>query len=127
MRASKLSEIDRAALRRAAAQGWLTLTPDLGEAALTVWRRECARAKWPFAVARPEPKRATVWLALPPERAWGDHEQQLVRDGLTDAAGIVLCPAGVRAFVPLGAEQAIMPRLLALALAAGAADQGLRV
>ena len=122
MSASKLSNVDRAALRRAGSQGWLMLNPDLCDAALTVWQRECARARWPFAVVRPEPRRATMWLALPPGREWSDNEQQMVREDLADAAGVALYPTGMRAFLPLGSEQTVMPRLLALAFAASLGD-----
>lgn len=123
MRASKLSDMDRAALRRAAACGWLTLTPELGDAALAAWRRQCARARWPFAVVRPEPKRATMWLTLPPGGEWDQREQQLARDVLTHAAGVVLYPAGARAFLASSTQGIVMRQLLALALAGGVNGQ----
>jgi hypothetical protein len=123
MRASKLSDIDRAALRLAAACGWLTLTPGLADVTLAVWQRQCARVRWPFAVVRPEPKRATMWLTLPPGHEWSSHKQQLARDVLTHAAGIVLYPAGARAFLASSTQETVMRRLLALALAGEVKDQ----
>lgn len=55
-------------------------------------------------------------------REWSDNEQQMVREGLADAAGVALYPTGMRAFLPLGSEQTVMPRLLALAFAASFGD-----
>lgn len=110
--------MDRAALRRAAVKGWLTLTPDLGDWALAVWRRQCLRAHWPFVVVRPEPGRATLWVVLPPGREWGVRDWQMVRDALSHAGGVVLQSEGVRAFLSPRMEETVAPRLIALALAA---------
>jgi hypothetical protein len=47
----------------------------------------------------------------------------MVRDALAHASGVVLHPEGVRAFLTLGMEETVMPRLIALALAAQPIEQ----
>jgi hypothetical protein len=123
MRVSRLSDLDRAAVRRAVAQGWLTLSRELGDAALALWQRQCLRAGWPFAAVRPDLRRATVWIALPSGREWSGVEWRMARDILMEATGVVLHSEGVRAFLAPGMEENVMPRLIALALAATPVEQ----
>lgn len=119
----KLNETDRAAFQRATINGWLTLTSELSDTALAAWQRYCLLARRPFVVIRPEPSRATLWLALPPEREWSVRERDMVADTLIGASGVVLHSAGVRAFLKLNMEKTVATRLIALALAASMAEQ----
>ncbi|HJU29208.1 MAG TPA: hypothetical protein VJ718_08555 [Candidatus Binataceae bacterium] len=94
------------------------LSADLSDSAMAVWQRYCFRSRRPFVVVRPESKRVTVWLALPPEREWGAYERERAQKTLIDASGVVLHSAGIRMFLSLGSEEIVLPRLIALALAA---------
>jgi hypothetical protein len=118
-----MSEIDRAALRRATLSGWLELTADLSDAALAVWQRQCLISRRPFVVIRPEANRSTLWLALTPGCGWTAREREMVAGVLGDARGAAVHSMGVRAFLPRGAEQTIATKLIALALAASPIEQ----
>jgi hypothetical protein len=107
-----LTAIERAALRRAKSDGWLTLTKDVREVALKRWQRECDRSGHPFAVLRVEPRRASLWFILASGREWAAREKALARDSLANATGVVLTDNSVQAFVELGSEAPVMERLL---------------
>jgi hypothetical protein len=103
-----LTAIERAALRRAKSDGWLTLTKDVREVALKRWQR----SGHPFAVLRVEPRRASLWFILASGREWAAREKALARDSLANATGVVLTDNSVQAFVELGSEAPVMERLL---------------
>jgi hypothetical protein len=107
-----LTAVEKAALRRAACEGWLTLTTKMRDVALRHWQRECDRSGRPFAVLRLEPQRASLWFILAAGREWAEHEQAHARDALASATGIVLTPRSAQAFVALGSEAPVMAQLL---------------
>jgi hypothetical protein len=107
-----LTEIERAALRRAKSDGWLTLTKDMRDVALKRWQRECDHSGHPFAVLRMEPQRASLWFILASGREWNAREKALARDSLANARGVLLTPNSAQAFVELGSEAPVMKRLL---------------
>ena len=102
-----------AALRMAGENGWLTLTPDIGDGALDRWQHECERAGKAFAVVRLEPRRASLWFVLESGRDWLDDEQRRIGTALDGAKGFILTNNSVRAFADLGGEADIMRMLLA--------------
>jgi hypothetical protein len=104
---------ERAALRRAMKEGWLTLTTNIRDVALTRWQRECERSGRPFAVVRIEAQRASLWFVLATDRKWAEHEQDHTRNVLANATGVVLTSSSVRAFLSLGSEATIMTQLIA--------------
>jgi len=104
---------ERIALRRAMEDGWLTLTANIRDVALTCWQRECERSGRPFAVVRIEAQRASLWFVLAVGREWTEHEQGRTRDALASATGVVLTSSSVRAFLTLGSEATIMAQLIA--------------
>jgi hypothetical protein len=104
---------ERAALRRAMKEGWLTLTTNIRDVALTRWQRECERSGRPFAVVRIEAQRASLWFVLATDRKWAEHEQDHTRDVLANATGVVLTSSSVRAFLSLGSETTTMTQLIA--------------
>jgi len=104
---------ERAALRRAMKEGWLTLTTNIRDVALTRWQLECERSGRPFAVVRIEAQRASLWFVLATDRKWAEHEQDHTRNVLANATGVVLTSSSVRAFLSLGSEATIMTQLIA--------------
>jgi hypothetical protein len=104
---------ERTALRRAMEKGWLTLTANIRDVALTCWQQECERSGRPFAVVRIEAQRASLWFVLAAGRKWTEHEQGRTRDALASATGVVLTSSSVRAFLTLGSEATIMAQLSA--------------
>jgi len=108
-----LGTAERAALRRATEEGWLTLTTNIRDVALTRWQRECERSGRPFAVIRIEAQRASLWFVLATDRKWAEHEQDHTRNVLANATGVVLTSSSVRAFLSLGSEATTMTQLLA--------------
>lgn len=116
------SQIDRggafdrtelAALTSAAENGWLTLTPEIGDRALAAWQHECERSGKAFAVIRLEPKRASLWFLLTTEREWTQAEQVRILAALSSSTGYVVTSNNARAFAQLGAESDVMQQLLA--------------
>jgi hypothetical protein len=107
------SQAELAALESAAENGWLTLTPGIGDRALAVWQRACERSGKAFAVIRLEPKRASLWFLLTTEREWTQTEQVRILAALANTTGYVLTSNNARAFARLGAEADVMQQLLA--------------
>jgi len=106
------SELD--ALTLAEAEGWLTVTPEIGDMAVARWQHERDRLARPFAVVRMEPQRATLWFILQAGREWGDEERGQLSRLLATVIGFILTPNSVRAFVQLGSEATVMRHLLAV-------------
>jgi len=113
------SQAELAALESAAENGWLTLTPEVGDRALAAWQHACERSGKAFAVIRLEPKRASLWFLLTTEREWTQTEQARILAALANTTGYVVTSNNARAFVPLGAEADVMQQLLV-------ADAGVR-
>ena len=111
---SQLTHSESEALSLAAIDGWLTVTPEIGDTALARWQLERERAAQPFAVARIEPQRATLWFILQAGREWGDEERGSISRLLATVLGFILTPNSVRAFVQLGSEATVMRHLLAV-------------
>src|SRR5690242_10520489 len=103
-----LTSTERTVLSRAECDGWLTLTPDIRDVALSHWQRECQRCQRSFAVLRLEPQRASLWFVLADGREWAAREQAQARDALRSATGVVLTPRSAQAFVTLGNEVPVM-------------------
>ncbi len=110
----RLTRAELKALYLAASEGWLTITPEIGDRAVARWQHERDRAARPFAVARIEPKRATLWFILQAGREWDDEERSQIGRLLAAVLGFILTPNSVRAFVQLGSEATVMRRLLAV-------------
>jgi hypothetical protein len=110
---SAFDRTELAALRSAAENGWLTLTPNIGDRALTVWQHECESSGKAFAVIRLEPKRASFWFLLTNGREWNQTQQARIHAALSAAIGYVVTSNSIRAFAPLGSECDTMRRLLA--------------
>jgi|SwirhisoilCB2_FD_contig_41_11947460_length_504_multi_1_in_0_out_0_1 hypothetical protein len=104
---------ERAALRRAMKEGWLTLTTNVCDVAVTRWQQECERSGRPFAVVRIEAQRASLWFILATDRKWAEHERDHACNVLANATGVVLTSSSVRAFLSLGSEATTMTQLLA--------------
>ena len=102
-----------AALKAATENGWLTLTPAIGDRALAAWQHECERAGKAFAVIRLEPRRASLWFLLTTEREWTQAEQGRILAALADTTGYVVTSNNARAFARRGAESDVMQLLLA--------------
>lgn len=110
---AELTQKELDALKQAEVQGWLALTLDIGDAALTCWQQECERFAKPFAVIRFEPQRATLWFILAPGHAWNDHEQRRINAALAAANGFVVTRNNARVFAEPAAAATLMLRLLA--------------
>jgi hypothetical protein len=114
---SKFTHIETAALTAAASNGWLTVTPEIGDHALTAWQHTCEEAGKAFAVVRLEPKRVSLWFILTGGREWSQLDQARILQALADTAGYVITNNNVRAFARPGAERSVMERLLAVSSA----------
>lgn len=104
---------EQAALESAAQNGWLTLTPEVGDRALAEWQQECERAGKAFAVVRIEPTRASLWFIMTTDREWTQDEQARILGALAGTTGYVVTANQVRAFARLGAQDAVMRQLIA--------------
>jgi hypothetical protein len=102
-----------AALKSASENGWLTLTPEIGDRALAEWQHECERSGKAFAVVRLEPKRASLWFLLTTERGWTQAQQARILAALSNTTGYVVTSNNARAFTRLGVEGDVMQQLLA--------------
>ncbi len=111
--ASELTNYELQALSSAATEGWLTVTPEIGDMALACWQHEREELGRPFAVVRIEPQRATLWFILQSGREWDDEARGRISRLLATVIGFILTPNSVRAFVKLGTEAAVMRHLLA--------------
>lgn len=111
--AGVFNQAELAALESAAENGWLTLTPEIGDLALAHWQHTCEGCGKAFAVVRLEPKRASLWFLLTTERAWTQAEQARILAALANTTGYVVTCNNARAFAPLGAETGVMQQLLA--------------
>ncbi len=96
------SQAELAALESAAENGWLYLTPAIGDRALAAWQHACERSGKAFAVIRLEPRRASLWFLLTTEREWTQTEQARILAALANTTGYVVTSNNARAFVPLG-------------------------
>jgi hypothetical protein len=110
---AQLTQKELDALKQAQAQRWLTLTPDIRDAVLTYWQRECERFARPFAVVRVEQQRATLWFVLAPGHAWNDDEQGRINAALAGASGFVVTRNHARVLAEPSAAATLMRRLLA--------------
>ena len=111
----RLGLADQKALRAAKSDGWLKLTPELSPATLTIWQNLCERAQWPFAVVRPEPTRAIMWLILQPGREWTEQELQHAHGVLSKATGAILTSGSARSFLKPADVPPVMRELVSLA------------
>jgi hypothetical protein len=102
-----------AALKSAGENGWLTLTPAIGDQALAAWRHECERSGKAFAVLRLEAKLASLWFLLTTEREWTQPEQARILAALANTIGYVVTSNKARAFTRLGVEDDVMQTLIA--------------
>jgi len=111
MIANSFTAAERDALGHAKRNGWLTLTAEIGDAALARWQQECRRSGRPFAVLRLEPARATLWFVLPAAQEWREEERAEICAVLAQATGAIITANSARAFVALGSAAEIMARL----------------
>lgn len=102
-----------AALESARENGWLTLSPAIGDRVLAVWQRECELSGNAFAVVRLESMRASLWFLLTTAREWTQMEQVRILAALANTTGFVVTSNNVRAFARLGVEAEVMRQLLA--------------
>lgn len=107
------NQAELAALEAAAENGWLTLTPVIGDRALAVWQQQCEHAGKAFAVIRVEPYRASLWFMLSTAREWTQTEQARILGALVNTTGYVVTSNNARAFTRRGAENDVMQLLLA--------------
>jgi hypothetical protein len=104
---SEVTAIERAALRQAQSDGWMTLTAEMRDVLVTHWQRQCASARRPFTVLRLDPQRASLWFFPSADTVWAEQELTFFRDVLTNESGVVLTPFGIRAFVTSGHESTV--------------------
>ncbi len=109
---ARLGKTELDALRLARERGWLTLTPEIGDAALARWQRECEGLGRPFAVIRIEPARATLWFVLASGREWSDAEQRRINAALARATGFIVTRNHARVFAKSRAAAGLMRELL---------------
>jgi hypothetical protein len=109
----ELNQAELAALASAAQAGWLTLTSEIGDQALSQWQSECERCGKAFAVVRLESKRASLWFLLTTEREWTPAEQRRITAALAKTTGYVVSGNQARGFTRLGDEAEVMQQLLA--------------
>lgn len=109
---SGFTAIERAALRQAQGDGWLTLTAEMRDGLVTHWQRQCASAGRPFTVLRLNPRRASLWLIPCADTVLTEEELTFFRTVLANESGVVLTAFGVRAFVTPGHESTVMNWLL---------------
>jgi hypothetical protein len=111
----ELSHFESQALASAQTNGWLTVSRDIGDEAIAQWQSECERYGHPFAMARPEPTRTSVWFVLPAGREWNSTERRIVDAMLAGAKGYVLSENSLRTFIETDAAGDLMHKLLAVA------------
>ena len=109
---NEFTVVERAALRQAQSDGWLTLTAEMRDVLVTHWQRQCDSAGRPFTVLRLDPRRASLWLFPSADSVWTEEELTFFRNVLANESGVVLTPFGIRAFVSSGHESTVMTRLL---------------
>ena len=109
---NEFTVVERAALRQAQSDGWLTLTAEMRDVLVTHWQRQCASAGRPFAVLRLDPRRANLWLFPSADAMWTEQELTFFHNVLANERGVVLSPLGIRAFVSSGHESTVMKGLL---------------
>jgi hypothetical protein len=109
-----LTPIEARALKAAKAAGWLTVTPQISQRAISRWQRECDRNSTAFAMVRMEPRRASLWVFHVRNQEWTTEQQEKIRAALASASGCVVSSNSVCAFAPLGSEALLMEHLLQL-------------
>jgi hypothetical protein len=107
-----LTSVEHTSLDLAKENGWLTLTPEIGDQAIALWQHDCERLGRPLAMLRLEPRRASLWFWLTPGREFTREEQARVHEALAGSTGFIVTSDNVRAFAVLGAEQEVMRKLL---------------